>query len=99
MREWELARYLIDAKKKIDTLCFIRDFQNRLCNFNLREKIAWTCQQFYINCCVVLDKCFPKDKKKIISDPIIARVYYERDKNAAQKTKRIVNRSSTPRMS
>jgi len=85
MREWELARYLIDAKKKIDTLCFIRDFENRLCNFNLREKIAWTCQQFYINCCVVLDKCFPKDKKKIISDPIIERIYYERDKNAAHK--------------
>ncbi len=85
MRKWELARHLIDAKKKIDTLCFIKDFQNRLCNFNLRERTAWTCQQFYIECCVILDKCFPKGKKKIISDPVIERIYYERDKNAAHK--------------
>lgn len=85
MQKWELARYLIDAKKKIDTLCFIRDNQRYLCNFDLREKIASTCQHFYINCCVVLDKSFPKEKKKIITDPIIERIYYERDKNAAHK--------------
>ena len=85
MTKWELTRYLIEAKKNIDTLLYIKDNQRLLVNIDLREKIAATCQQFYISCCVVLDKCFPKDKKQICKNEIIASIYYERDKNSAHK--------------
>lgn len=85
MTKWELALYLIKAKKNIDTLLYIKDNQKLLINIDLRERIAAACQQFYINCCVVLDKCFPKDKKQICKNEIIASIYYERDKNSAHK--------------
>ncbi len=85
MTKWELARYLIEAKKNIDTLLYIKDNQRLLVNIDLRERIAATCQQFYINCCVVLDKSFPKDKKRICQNKVIAAIYYERDKNSAHK--------------
>lgn len=85
MKNWELARYLIEAKKNIDTLLYIKDNQKLLGNLDLRAKIANTCQQFYINCCIVLDKSFPKDKKRLCENEIIASIYYERDKNSAHK--------------
>ena len=85
MTKWQLARYLIEAKKNIDTLLYIKENQKLLGNIDLRARIAATCQQFYINCCVVLDKSFPKDKKKICQNEIISSIYYERDKNSAHK--------------
>ncbi len=85
MMKWQLARYLIDAKKNIDTLLYIKENQELLVNIDLRTRIAATCQQFYINCCIVLDKSFPKDKKKICQNEVIASIYYERDKNSAHK--------------
>lgn len=85
MMKWQLARYLIDAKKNIDTLLYIKENQELLVNIDLRARIATTCQQFYINCCIVLDKSFPKDKKKICQNEVIASIYYERDKNSAHK--------------
>ncbi|MDE6058826.1 MAG: hypothetical protein K2G44_02175 [Clostridia bacterium] len=85
MKKWELARYLIEAKKNIDTLLYIKDNQQLLRNIDLREKIAAACQQFYINCCVVLDNSFPKAKKCLCENEIIASIYYERDKNSAHK--------------
>lgn len=85
MTKWQLARYLIEAKKNIDTLLYIKENQKLLGNIDLRARIATTCQQFYINCCVVLDKSFPKDKKKICQNEIISSIYYERDKNSAHK--------------
>lgn len=85
MKNWELARYLIEAKKNIDTLLYIKDNQKLLGNLDLRAKIANTCQQFYINCCIVLDKSFPKAKKRLCENEIIASIYYERDKNSAHK--------------
>lgn len=85
MKKWQLARYLIEAKKNIDTLLYIKENQKQLVNIDLRARIAATCQQFYINCCIVLDKSFPKDKKRICQNEIIAAVYYERDKNSAHK--------------
>lgn len=85
MTKWELARYLIEAKKNIDTLLYIKENQKLLINIDLRARIAATCQQFYINCCIVLDKSFPKDKKKICQNKVVASIYYERDKNSAHK--------------
>lgn len=85
MTKWQLARYLIEAKKNIDTLLYIKENQKLLVNIDLRARIAATCQQFYINCCIVLDKSFPKDKKRICQNEVIASIYYERDKNSAHK--------------
>ena len=43
-------------------------------------------RELYINCCVILDKVFPKKKKELCStDAIVQRFYYERDKNFAHK--------------
>lgn len=85
MTKWQLARYLIEAKKNIDTLLYIKENQKLLVNIDLRARIAAACQQFYINCCIVLDKSFPKGKKNICKNEVIASIYYERDKNAAHK--------------
>ena len=85
MKKWELARYLIEAKKNIDTLLYIKDNQKLLGNLDLRARIAGACQQFYINCCIVLDNSFPKDKRRLCENEIIASIYYERDKNSAHK--------------
>jgi len=85
MTEWELARYFIDAKKSIDSVLYISEHVEQISNVNLREKTNEIRRKFYINCCVVLDKCFPKEKKRICEDKVINSIYYERDKNGAHK--------------
>lgn len=85
MKGWELARYYIDAKKSIDSILYISEHGKQISNVNLREKTNDVRRKFYINCCVVLDKCFPKDKKRICEDNVISSIYYERDKNGAHK--------------
>ena len=85
MKGWELARYFIDAKKSIDSILYISEFGKQISNVNLREKTNDIRRKFYINCCVVLDKCFPKEKKHICEDNVISSIYYERDKNGAHK--------------
>lgn len=85
MNKWELARYFIDAKKCVDTLLFLAEFAEEVSIIDIREKVAETKREFYINACVVLDKSFPKDKKHICQDETIKRIYYERDKNFAHK--------------
>lgn len=85
MTKWELARYIIDAKKSVDTILFISERGNQIIGINLREKITSVKTKFYVCACVVLDKCFPKSKKEICKDPVINAVYYERDKNFAHK--------------
>ena len=85
MTKWELARYIIDAKKSIDTILFISEHGNKIIGINLREKITSAKTKFYVCACVVLDKCFPKSKKEICKDSMINAVYYERDKNFAHK--------------
>ena len=44
MTKWQLARYLIEAKKNIDTLLYIKENQKLLGNIDLRARIAATCQ-------------------------------------------------------
>ena len=88
MCEWENARYLIDAKKTVDSLIFISLNEKKLSNLNLQEKCENLRQKFYINVCVVLDRVFSKNKKDICEhDSTINRIYHERDKNAAHKDK------------
>lgn len=87
LNKWELARYLIDAKKCVDSILFIEENKSRLVNIGLRDEVSLLRQRFYINCGVVLDAQFPKREKKTICDKneIVRAIYYERDKNAAHK--------------
>lgn len=86
MQKWELAKYLIDAKKDVDSVWYIAENVPIIANINLREKEESVLRDFYVNCCNVLDKSFHKKKKEICkNDEIIARIYYERDKKYAHK--------------
>lgn len=83
--KWSMVKYLIDAKKNVDSILFIEENIDKVCNLNLRRKIEELRREFYINCCVVLDKSHPKNKKKICEDKLIEAIYYERDKNCAHR--------------
>jgi len=86
MNKWELARYLIDAKKCVDSIMYIEKNIELLKNINVREKVNAKRRDFYTNCCIVLEKTFPTKKKELCAtDNIIQRLYYERDKNIAHK--------------
>lgn len=86
MQKWKLAEYLISAKKNIDSIWYIAENVHTIANINLREKEESILRSFYVNCCNVLDKSFPKQKKDLCrEDKIVARIYYERDKKYAHK--------------
>lgn len=89
MIEWELARYLIDAKKNIDSLLFIQLNIDKLTNLNIKERFDKIQMEFYLKLCYILDDVFKKKKKPIIcsSNEIIESIYDERDKNNAHKDK------------
>lgn len=87
--KWELARYLLDAKKNVDSMWYVAENARQLKYLNLRKKTNDIRREFYINCCVVIDELVSSKKvnKKDLcgKDDIIERVYYERDKNYAHK--------------
>lgn len=87
MTKWELARYLIDAKKCVDSVIFIEQNSSSLKNIDIYEKVNSKRDKFYIKCCYVLDDIFNKREKKELreNDDIIHHIYYERDKNSAHK--------------
>ena len=85
MNKWELARYLIDGKKSVDTVLFLVENGSKVSNIDIRQEVNDAKQKFYVSICVVMDKCFPGKKKTICSNPIISAIYYERDKNFAHK--------------
>lgn len=85
MNKWELARYILDAKKSIDSVLYISNHIEELSMIDLRSEVNEIKRKFYVNGCVVLDKCFPKNKKEICEEEIIKSIYYERDKNYAHK--------------
>lgn len=89
MTKWELARYLIDAKKCVDSVLYISINAEELRYIDLRKKLNGIRNEFYIKCCVVIDKYIEnlKQKKKDLcnTDEIINSLYYERDKNSAHK--------------
>ena len=85
MDKWELTRYILDAKKSIDTMLYLSEDGEKLSMIDIREEVNEVKRKFYVNVCIVLDKCFLKQKKEICKERIIASVYYERDKNYAHK--------------
>lgn len=85
MNKWELARYVLDAKKSVDSVLYLCTHAEELSMIDLRSEVNEIKRKFYVNGCVVLDKCFPKNKKDISKDATIKRIYYERDKNYAHK--------------
>lgn len=87
LNKWELARYLIDAKKGVDSIIFIENNKLALLNIGIKKEIDHLRQEFYINCGVILDARFSKGEKKRIceANEIVRSIYYERDKHAAHK--------------
>ena len=91
MTEWELARYLIDAKKNIDSLLFIQLNIEKLTYLNIKERFDKIQMEFYLKLCYILDDVFKKNKKQICSsNKIIKAIYDERDKNKAHKDKNYI---------
>lgn len=84
MKKWEVARYLIDAKKCVDSIWYIAENAKIISNINLRKKVSEILREFYINCCVVLDETHNK-KTLCQENTTINRIYYERDKDKAHK--------------
>lgn len=95
MKKWELARYLIDAKKNIDTILFIKLYFDKIANVNLKEKISKIQMDFYIKLCIILDEIIDKKEKKNIcnANKIINDIYYERDKDKAHKDKNYIKKA------
>lgn len=90
MNNWELAKYLLSAKKDIDSLLYIKDNLDNISTIIKKDYIDRLRDHFYINCCVVIDEYLEqkniKGKEKTEwkeSYPKIQQLYYERDKNSA----------------
>lgn len=94
MKPWEVARYLIDAKKDIDSMMYI-DINLKKIPMPVREEYFNRIRDhFYINCCVVVDAYLDTQNIKNTKNDnarsrwkeersIIERIYHERDKNSA----------------
>lgn len=63
MDKWELTRYVLDAKKSIDTMLYLSENGENLSMIGIRGEVNEVKRKFYVNVCIVLDKCFPKRKK------------------------------------
>ena len=89
MNKWEFTRYLIDAKKCVDSILYMSENGEQLRYIDLRKKVADKRRDFYISCCVVLDNHITntglKKRELYNEDEIVQAIYYERDKNSAHK--------------
>lgn len=88
MNKWEVARYLIDAKKNIDSIMYINKNIYELNNIDVNLKIRDVMRSFYLNLSYVLEEKYDtRDKKQCIcrNNKIIESIYYERDKDKAHK--------------
>lgn len=95
MTNWQIARYLIDAKKEVDALWFIAAHVNDI-NGNIKRLVELHRNTFYINAVVVVDKFVDsqgldyKDSKQYKRDLrdnyiLIEMLYQYRHKHAAHK--------------
>lgn len=87
MTKWELARYLIDAKKCVDNVLFIAENVKDLKNLSLKDVVEDRLRKFYINVKVVYDKSLSKPHRLALkkTDLIFEQTCSERDKNYAHK--------------
>ena len=58
MTKRELARYLINAKKNIDSLLFIQLNIEKLTYLNIKERFDKIQMEFYLKLCYILDDVF-----------------------------------------
>lgn len=65
MTKWELARYLLDAKKSVDSIMYIADVLPELEHIPVRAYVNSNRQTFYICCCVLLDNVYTEDIKSV----------------------------------
>lgn len=93
MNSWQIARYLIDAKKEVDALWYIAANANKL-NVNIRRLVERRRNIFYINAAAVVDKYIEnqpegtnrKSFKKSLQDDLLIKILYTyRDKHSAHK--------------
>ena len=87
VKEWELARYLIDAKKCVDSLMYINENKSKIVNLDLKEIIDAKTRLYYINLYVIFDHSYSKKELKELKENNlqVKRIFYERDKNNAHK--------------
>lgn len=87
MTPWEIAKYLIDCKKDIDSIMFISENVRSISNLNLKSILDSRLRDFYIKIRVVYDKSFSKKEKIKLcqTDAVLERTLYETDKNYAHK--------------
>lgn len=94
MRKWEFTKYLISAKKDVDSLLFIHNNLNYIPIALRMDYVDRIRDHFYINCCVVVDhflddhnimntKTESKRTEWKKERPLIESLFYERDKNSA----------------
>ena len=87
VEKWQNARYLIDAKKEIDSLWFIATHRDKI-NDDLKRLCDMRRDKCYINAASVVDQyCreFKVLKKDLCKNRLIERLYYYRDKHSAHK--------------
>lgn len=89
MTKWEIARYLIDAKKEVDALWFVAVNVNKI-NGNIKRIVETHRNTFYINSAIIVDKLIEtkgrKFKQELCGDnPFIEKLFYFRDKHSAHK--------------
>lgn len=65
MTSWEVSKYLISAKKDIDSIMFIEENIKDIPLAIRRDYVERIKDHFYINCCVVVDAFL--DAKNIIN--------------------------------
>ncbi len=85
--KWEIAKYLIDAKKAVDTLWYISKNVAELKNINLHKKTGEKKREFYLNCRIAIEKAFSQLEKQALkaSDSTIKEILTQADQNYAHK--------------
>lgn len=87
MKKWQIAGYLIESKKCVDSLMFIDEYIDSLKNLDLNNLIEEKVQKLYINLRVIYDKCLNNSEKTEFKDKdkIFKETFYHRDKKYAHK--------------